>query len=175
MTTKRCFRRLALMTMLLPVMVVLCGCPEDQTLTLVATLTKDRQTVEEYVKEVKQHLNVTDPRYQEARQRYLAAFSMYEGYVTAVRLSIQTGMPGDLQSLGTQSAAKTNEFVTYAADNLPKARSLLALLPHFASIVSYVIAVKNKRRTQIATMFYQAVQWKDWDSIAAAPIATGDF
>src|SRR5580693_4378115 len=109
--------RLSLKTMLILWSIVFCGCPQDQTLTLVATLTRDRQTVESYVKQIKQDFKPSDPVYQEAKQRYLAAFSLYEGYVTAVRLSIQTGMRGDMQSLAAQAEAKSYDFVTYARDN----------------------------------------------------------
>jgi hypothetical protein len=149
------------------VVIALCGCPQDQTLTLIANLAKDRQTVEAHVKEIKQRFQPADPIYQEAKQRYLAAFSLYEGYVTAVRVSIQTGMHGDLQGLAVQAAAKSNDFVTYAADNLPQSRSLLSLLPQLslASITSYIISVRNDQRTQTANIIYQAVQWKEWDAI----------
>jgi hypothetical protein len=167
MLTKHFSRaQLALMITVLPGMIVLCGCPHDQTITLVANLTKDRQTVEAYVKQIKQHFQPADPIYLESKQRYIAAFSLYEGYITAVRVSIQTGIKGDLQSLAVQAAAKSNDFVSYAADNLPQSRSLLSLLPTtLGAIASYVISIRDNLRIAAANVFYQAVQWKDWDAI----------
>lgn len=158
--------RLTLKIPLLLGLIVLCGCPQDQTLTLIANLTKDRQTVETFVRQIKQDFQPTDPIYLEAKQRYLAAFSLYEGYVTAVRISIQTGMHGDLQNLAVQAEAKSTDFVTYAGDNL-HSRSLLSLLPKFtlASVASYIISVRNNQRTQTANVVYQAVRWRDWDAI----------
>jgi hypothetical protein len=152
--------------MLLLGSIVTCGCPQDQTLALIANLTKDRQTVEAYVKQIKQNFRPTDPIYEEAKQRYLAAFSLYEGYLTAVRVSIQTGMRGDLQSLATQAEAKSTDFVTYAGDNL-HSRNLLSLLPQFtlASVASFIISIRNDQRTQTGNVVYQAVQWKEWDAI----------
>ena len=158
--------RLTPTTVVLLGSIVLCGCQPDETLTLIANLTKDRQTVEDYVKQIKQNFQPADPIYQEARQRYLAAFSLYEGYVTAVRVSIQTGMRGDLQSLAVQAEAKSTDFVTYAGDHL-HSRNLLSLLPKFtiASVASYIISVRNDQRTRTANVVYQAVQWRDWDAI----------
>ena len=146
--------------------IVLCGCPEDQTLILIANLTKDRATVEAYVKEIKQNFLPTDPIYLESKQRYMVAFSLYEGLVTTVRVSIQTGMRGDLQSLAVQAEAKSTDFVTYAGDNL-HSRSLLSLLPKLslASVASYIISVRNNQRMQIANVVDQQLRWKLWDAI----------
>jgi hypothetical protein len=168
MCTKNIFRLLTQAILLLPIVLLLSGCPDDQTLVLVANLTKDRQTIEAHVKEIKKSFPATDPSYQEAKVRYLAAQSLYQGYITAVRLSIQTGIKGDLQSLATQSAAKSNEFLTYATDSLPQSRGLLSLLPplNLAKIVSYFISLRDAHRTQVATMFFDAVEWKDWDAIS---------
>jgi hypothetical protein len=158
--------RLTLTTTLLLGSIVLCGCPKDESLTLIANLTSYRQTVEAYVKQIKQNFQPNDPVYLEAKQRYLTASSLYEGYVTAVRISIQTGMHGDLQSLAVQAEAKSTEFVTYAGDNL-HSRSLLSLLPELtlASVASYIISVRNDQRTKTANVVYQEIRWKPWDAI----------
>src|SRR5260370_19585118 len=168
MSAERSVRaRLPQLTIITSMAIALCGCPQDQTLTLVAKLTKDRQTIETYVKEIKQKFQPADPTYQEAKQRYLAAFSVYTGYVGAVRLSIQTGIKGDLSSLAAQAEAKSSAFLTYASDNIPQSRGLLSLLPQLdlAKIANYVISVRNDQRAQTANMVYDAVQWKDWDAI----------
>src|SRR5262249_9224590 len=132
-----------------------------------AGLTKDRHMVETYVKEVKAQLQPTDPKYVEARQRYLTAFTTYNGYITALKVSIQTGLKGDLQNLATQAESASNDFVTYASDNLPQPRGLLSDLPQLslATIANAIIAIRNNQRAQIADMVYNSVSWRDWDSI----------
>jgi hypothetical protein len=158
--------RFILTTVVLLELVALCGCPQDETLTLVSNLTRDRQTVESYVKQIKQDFQPSDPVYQEAKQRYLAAYSFYEGYLTALHLSIQTGVRGDLQGLAAQADAKSNDFVIYAGDNI-HSRSMPPFLPAFsvAHVPPYVVSVKNDHRAMAAHLLYQAVQWKDWDAI----------
>src|SRR5207253_6363324 len=113
-------QQLVQVTVVIIVVLNLCACPQDQTLTLVANLTKNRTTVETYVKEIKQQFKPGDPTYQEAKRRYQAAFSTYEGLVTTIRIPIQTGLHGDLQSLATQAEAASNEFIAYSAASMPQ-------------------------------------------------------
>jgi len=158
--------RLMLSTVLATV-IILSGCPDDQTLTLIASLTKDRQAVEASVKEIKKTFNPSDAVYQEAKHRYLTAYSTYTGYVTALRVSIQTGLRGDLSGLALHAETKGNDFISYVQDNLPQSRSLLSLLPRLGltKLINYVISVRREHRQSTANIIYEAVQWKEWDGI----------
>jgi hypothetical protein len=166
MQTENTSRRAFSCFILIALVITLCGCPQDQTLTVVANLARDRQTVETYVKEIKKAFRPSDPVYGEAKQRYIAAFSLYQGYLAALRLTIQTGAKGDLRPLATEATIKTMDFISYASDNLPQSHGSLYLLPELKlqeSVTSHIVVKKDAR--QAVEVISAAVQWREWDVV----------
>jgi hypothetical protein len=148
-------------------LIISAGCPLDNTIALVASLTSNRNTVESYVRQVKLRYQTGEPIYSEAQTRYAAAYAAYTTYVAAVRLNLLTGGKQDVTTLASQSQSATNAFIAYVTGNLSATtRSLLAQPITLTTIGTFLIGkAKQEVRNQEASLFASAVQWKAWNDI----------
>ena len=144
-------------------------------ITLVAAVYDEfkryKQLHEAYVQDIKRQYQPTDAAYVEAERNYIAARTLYESYLEAVKVAVASGhdeasfvrLATDVQSASTAFLANATRTLSPNLEGRAIPFHKAAALP--ADLHQKLLRVPQKHRGMVLEKGDDELHWRSWDAI----------
>lgn len=135
-------------------------------------LVAERTNAENSVRLVKSTYKPNTPEYAKAKQRYSAAQTAYNNYISAMLTAYVQGINGDFHEFASLAADKSKDFDDYVASlNIPsrgpasKIVGVGVLIRMGEMLYRFIEQQIEDRRGRLANSIAKQVTWGDWNSV----------